>query len=84
MAKANAKVYAQAREELAEQRGGTVAAARAHCKVSVLDFADGARLVFEGSGNLSSCRTVEQVACINDHGLAAFHGAWIDRLARVG
>jgi hypothetical protein len=79
MAKANAKVYAQAREELAEQRGATVAAARAHCKVSVLDFADGARLVFEGSGNLSSCRTIEQVACIRDDGLADFHAQWIDR-----
>jgi hypothetical protein len=78
MKDANAKVYTLAREELAERRRATVAAARAHAKVSCLHFADGARLVFEGSGNLSSCRTIEQVACIRDVGLHDWHAQWID------
>jgi hypothetical protein len=83
MKDANARVYALARQELAEERGATVAAARCHAKVSALHFADGATLVFEGSGNLSSCRTVEQVTAVNDPALAAFHAAWIDRLAQT-
>jgi hypothetical protein len=86
MAKANAKVYALAVEELAAKRGAVVASARSHCKVSVLDFGtfdDGTpdALVFEGSGNLSSCRTIEQVTCIRDAGLAEWHSRWVDRLA---
>jgi hypothetical protein len=83
MRDANVKTHAYAVEELAGRRGATVAAARCHAKVSVLVFAGGARLVFEGSGNLSSCRTVEQVTCINDGGLADWHSGWIDRLAGV-
>jgi hypothetical protein len=81
MRDANAKVYGLAREELAGRRGATLASARAHAKVNALAFADRARLVFEGSGNLSSCRTVEQVTCIRDVGVHDFHAAWID--ARV-
>jgi hypothetical protein len=37
--------------------------------------------VFEGSGNLSSCRTIEQVACISDAGLHDWHAHWIDSKA---
>jgi hypothetical protein len=81
MRDANAKVHKQAVEELRDQRGATVAAARCHAKVSVLDFADGGRFTFEGSGNLSSCRTVEQIMVARDGGLADWHSEWIDRLA---
>jgi hypothetical protein len=82
MAKANAPVWAYAVEELVEKRGQVLASARCHCKVSTLAFADGARLVFEGSGNLSSCRTIEQITCVRGAGLHAWHSQWIDRLAR--
>ena len=50
----------------------------------VLGFADGGGLVMEGSGNLSSCRTVEQITAIVDQGLADWHAQWIDRLAGRG
>lgn len=78
MRDANRKVYDLAREELADRRGQVLTSARCHCKVSCLHFAGGARLAFEGSGNLSSCRTVEQVMCARDAGLHDWHAAWID------
>ena len=83
MAKANAKVYAQAVEELVTKRGMVLASARTHCKIDVLDW-PGESLVIETSGNLSSCRTLEQVAVINDAGLAAFHKGWINKLVATG
>lgn len=84
MRDANSKTHTLAVEELAQARGATVAAARTHCKVCVIGFADGTRYVTEGSGNLSSCRCAEQIMCANDRGLANFHSAWIDRLAGRG
>jgi hypothetical protein len=81
MADANPKVYDLARADLADQRGATLARARCHAKVAVIDLAGGARFVIEGSGNTSSCRTIEQLMCANDAGLAEWHAGWIDRLA---
>jgi hypothetical protein len=78
MAKSNAAVFNGALEELAKARGQTVASARCHCKVACLAFADGTRLVFEGSANLRTNKNIEQITCINDRELHDWHAAWID------
>ncbi len=82
MREGNPATYFGAVKELAEQRGQTVAAARCHAKVATLHFADGLRLVFEGSMNLSTNRNLEQMTVINDAGLHDWHTAWIDQKAR--
>jgi len=78
MAKSNASVYQGAVEELATVRGQTVASARCHAKIALLTFADGTKLVFEGSANLRTNKNVEQMTCINDAALHDWHAAWID------
>jgi hypothetical protein len=81
MREGNPATYFGAVKELAEARGQAVAAARCHAKVACLHFADGLKLAFEGSMNLSTNRNVEQMAVVNDPGLHDFHAGWID--ARV-
>jgi hypothetical protein len=82
MAKSNPAIYQGAVEELARQRGQTVGSARCHAKVSCLAFADGLRLVFEGSANLRTNKNVEQMTAVNDAGLHDWHAAWIDQRVR--
>jgi hypothetical protein len=82
MAKASPKVYQGAVKELAEQRGQVVGAARCHAKVVTLAFADGLRLVFEGSANLRTNRNMENLCVVNDPGLHDWHAAWIDQKVR--
>jgi hypothetical protein len=78
MREGNPATYYGAVKELAEARGQAVAAARCHAKVATLAFADGLRLVFEGSMNLSTNRNIEQMAVVNDPGLHDWHAGWID------
>jgi len=82
MKEGNPATYFGAVKELAEQRGHTVAAGRCHAKVATLAFADGLRLVFEGSMNLSTNRNLEQMCVVNDAGLHDWHAAWIEEKAR--
>jgi hypothetical protein len=82
MAKSNPGIYQGAVEELAARRQQTVASARCHAKVCCLAFADGLRLVFEGSANLRTNKNWEQVAAVNDAGLHDWHAAWIDEKVR--
>jgi hypothetical protein len=82
MARSNAAVFQGAQTELAEARLQTVASARCHAKVACLAFADGLRLVFEGSANLRTNKNLEQMTVINDPGLHDWHAAWIDGKVR--
>jgi hypothetical protein len=82
MAKACPEVYQGAVKELVEQRGQVVGSARCHAKVVTLAFADGLRLVFEGSANLRTNRNMENLAVVNDPGLHDWHAAWIDQKVR--
>jgi hypothetical protein len=50
--------------------------------VSCLAFADGLRLVFEGSANLRTNKNVVQMTVVNDAGLHDWHSAWIDQKVR--
>jgi hypothetical protein len=79
MARSNASVYQGAIEELAQARGQTIASARCHAKVACLAFADGSRLVFEGSANLRTNKNLEQMTCINDAAIHDWHSSWIDQ-----
>jgi hypothetical protein len=81
MKEGNPETYFGAVKELAGQRGQTVAAGRCHAKVACLHFADGLRLVFEGSMNLSTNRNLEQMTVINDPGLHDWHAGWVEQKA---
>jgi len=67
-------LYGRTHAELT-RRGGRVAIARSHAKVWTFG-----PYSFEGSGNLRSCKSLEQLTIVNDAELAAFHAAWIDEL----
>jgi hypothetical protein len=82
MREGNPATYYGAVKELAEERGQAVAACRCHAKVCCLHFADGLKLAFEGSMNLSTNRNLEQMAVINDAGLHDWHAHWIEQKAR--
>jgi hypothetical protein len=69
-------------QELATRRQQTVASARCHAKVCCLAFADGLRLVFEGSANLRTNKNWEQMTAVNDAGLHDWHEGWIDEKVR--
>ena len=71
---ADPSIYNRTHSEVT-RRAGRVAIARSHCKVWVMrDY------VFAGSGNLRSCKSLEQVDIAHDGTLADFHSQWIDQL----
>src|SRR5439155_7591615 len=76
-AKHNKAEFAEAVREFRE-RGQAIAAPRSHAKVTCLYFADGVKLVFEGSANLRTNGNIEQFCLINDASLHDWHAAWID------
>lgn len=59
-------------------RGGRVAALRTHAKLMLLEMTDGRCFTIEGSGNLRSCRSIEQFVLANDRPLLLFHRTWLD------
>jgi hypothetical protein len=58
-----------------------VSIARIHTKIITAEMLDGARYVFEGSANLRSSDTVENLCIINDPATHDFHAAWMDDIA---
>jgi hypothetical protein len=80
-AKHNKAEWTEAVREFRE-RGMRIAAPRSHAKVTCLCFADGAKLVFEGSANLRTNGNIEQFALFNDPELHDWHAAWIDEKHR--
>jgi hypothetical protein len=77
--KASKAIYTEALREFRE-RGMLMAAPRSHCKVVCMQFADGARLVVEGSPNLRTNGNREQFMLVNDPGLHDWLSAWVDDL----
>src|SRR5262249_45516730 len=76
-AKHNKAEWAEAVRQF-QARGMPIAAPRCHAKVTCLHFADGAKMVFEGSANLRTNGNIEQFALFNDAGLHDWHAQWID------
>jgi hypothetical protein len=75
----DSEVYQAIRQELVN-RSQRLAACRNHCKVVTMSFADGTRLVLEGSANLRRNGNTEQFCLIHDAPLHDWHAAWIDAL----
>ena len=73
--RADAVEYQQARELLAPWPCRLVDA-RTHAKIAVFGH-----FSLEGSANLRSCRSIENVAITHDENLARFHAEWIHQLA---
>ena len=76
-AKHNKPIWNDAVREF-QARNWPIAAPRSHCKVTCLEFTDGAKLVFEGSANCRSNGNCEQFCLLNDPELHDWHAAWID------
>src|SRR5262249_5994629 len=74
----NGALYHETCDEL-RRRGAIVAAQKTHAKVMALDFGN-AKLSVEGSANLRSNRSIEQVLLARHDGLHDWHAAWIDSL----
>ena len=69
--------FQYAKEQL-QRRGCRIMAMQNHCKVITALFADGTGYTAEGSANLRSHSTTENVALTNDAGLFRFHEAWME------
>ena len=69
--------FQYAKEQL-QRRGCRITAMQNHCKVITALFADGTGYTAEGSANLRSHSTTENVALTNDAGLFRFHEAWME------
>lgn len=61
-----------------EQRGGRVRGLRTHAKIMLMEMTDGNWYSVEGSANLRSCKSVEQMVITNSQPLLEFHQAWIE------
>lgn len=76
-AKAEKASFAHLQAEIGG-RGGRVAALRTHAKLILMEISDGRHFTIEGSGNLRSCRSIEQFCFTNDRDLLLFHRGWLD------
>lgn len=72
----NRELFGRTRAALAGR--GAVAAAPSHAKVALFSFAGGGVMVFEGSANLRTNRSREQLMMTRDRGVHDWHAAWID------
>lgn len=64
-------------EELTK-RGSRVIAGEVHTKLILMEMTDGRCFTIEGSGNLRSCKSIEQFVFTNDRPLLEFHRGWIE------
>lgn len=69
--------FEYAKAEL-HKRGGRIMAMQNHCKVIAAKFACGTCYTSEGSANLRSHSTTENVALTCDPGLFEFHKGWME------
>lgn len=73
----DADIYDHLHSELTA-RGQRVGAAVNHNKLALFDLADGRKFVMEGSANLRSCRSIEQVALHGSVALHDWYAEWFD------
>ncbi len=60
-----------------------LAFAESHAKVVCFDLGPGDALVFEGSANLRTNRSREQLTAIRDRATHDWHAGWIDELVKA-
>lgn len=72
----NRELFVRTQTSLAGR--GAVAAAPSHAKVTLFSFSSGGAMVFEGSANLRTNRSREQLMMTSDRGLHDWHAAWMD------
>lgn len=77
-AKAEKSSFEHLQKEIGERRGGRVAALRTHSKLILMEISDGRCFTIEGSGNLRSCKSIEQFVMTNDRPLLEFHRGWLE------
>ncbi len=70
-------MFEYARAQL-HRRGQRIVAMFNHCKVIAARFTDGESYTAEGSANIRSHSTTENVAVTNDAGLFDFHKGWME------
>ena len=70
-------------EQTLRPRGARLVASRSHCKIMLVDMANGEKWVAEGSGNLRSCVALENLALCRDARLYRFHKQWLDKILEV-
>lgn len=61
-----------------ESRHGRVRGLRMHAKLILMEMTDGRFFTVEGSANLRSCNSVEQLTMTNGRELLEFHRNWIE------
>lgn len=71
-------LFAHTKTEL-EQRGSRVIPGYVHTKLILMEMSDGRCFTIEGSGNLRSCKSIEQFVMSCDRPLLEFHRGWIER-----
>lgn len=76
-AKVEKPLYEHTQTEL-QQRGSRAVAGYVHAKLILMEMTNGDCFTVEGSGNLRSCKSIEQFAIINDRPLLEFHRGWIE------
>lgn len=82
--KSDTGLYELALTEIAG-RGGRVFGLRTHSKLILMETTAGDFHVIEGSGNLRSCKSIEQFCWTNDRELFEFHRKWLeDYIATTG
>lgn len=76
-AKADRGLFELAKKEIGG-RGGQIHALRTHTKLILMEMSDGRHFVIEGSGNLRSCKSIEQFCLTCDRELLLFHRSWLE------
>src|SRR5262249_32310619 len=76
----NRELFQRFAGDLAPRPGCRLASARSHCKVVLFDYSDTDALLCEGSANLRTNKTREQLTAARDRPLHDWHAGWIDAL----
>jgi hypothetical protein len=78
----NEAIYTYAEQELDPTRA-TLLSPRVHAKITLLRTTNGRHIVIEGSANLRSCLSVEQLTITDDASTYRFHRRWLMHVARI-
>lgn len=78
----NEAIYSYAEEQLDPTRA-MLLSPRVHAKITLIRTTNGRRITIEGSANLRSCLSVEQLTITDDANTYRFHRQWLMHVARI-